>query len=380
MQNTRFAFGRAGRTGLAIVCFAAAIGTWLLVNRLSANPSQPQDKSPSHTPVLVLPESPFLSPETRAALRRAKDRSKEDDTILDKCPSDKGADRAAMPEIRKCQAEAFYKTALYKDFRDQYSVSITPKTIGGVYTEIFTPAEGIAKRNEDRVLINVHGGGFLGGARKYSHVESIPVAAIGKIKIVSIDYRMAPEFRFPAASEDVAAVYREIIKSYKPKNIGIFGCSAGGLLTAQAMAWFQKEKLPLPGAIGMLCEGGNFWMDGDSGQFMAATSDRPANSSRENAYLKDASPNDPLAFPAESVEVMAKFPPSLLVSSSRDFALSSVIRTHSLLVQQGVEAELHVWEGLEHAFFYNPDLPESKEAYRVVVRFFDRHLGQERKP
>jgi len=62
-------------------------------------------------------------------------------------------------------------------------------------------------------------------------------------------YRQAPEFAFPAATEDIAAVYRELLKTYRPEDIGIFGCSAGGSLTAQSMAWFLKENLPLPGAI-----------------------------------------------------------------------------------------------------------------------------------
>jgi monoterpene epsilon-lactone hydrolase len=71
-----------------------------------------------------------------------------------------------------------------------------------------------------------------------------PIASIGKIKVISVDYRQAPEYAFPSASEDVATVYRELLKTYKPTNIGIYGCSAGGLLTAETIAWFQKEKLP----------------------------------------------------------------------------------------------------------------------------------------
>jgi hypothetical protein len=57
-----------------------------------------------------------------------------------------------------------------------------------------------------------------------------------------------------------------------------------------------------------------------------------------------------------------------------DKALSSVAYTHFLLVAQGVDAELHVWEGLGHAFLYDPELPESREVYAVVVRFFEKHL------
>lgn len=52
------------------------------------------------------------------------------------------------------------------------------------------------------------------------------------------------------------------------------------------------------------------------------------------------------------------------------------MHTHSLLVAQGVDAELHIWEGLGHAFFYNYRLPESQQVYSVVVHFFEHHLGE----
>jgi epsilon-lactone hydrolase len=98
---------------------------------------------------------------------------------------------------------------------------------------------------------------------------------------------------------------------------------------------------------------------------------------RDNPYFKGTDPDNPLAFPARSPQVMAKFPRSLLITGTRDFALSSVVHTHSILVAQGVEADLQVREGLGHGFFADPDLPESREAYAVVVRFFDTHLGED---
>lgn len=75
--------------------------------------------------------------------------------------------------------------------------------------------------------------------------------------------------------------------------------------------------------------------------------------------------------------ILGRFPPSLLISGTRDFALSSVVYTHSVLVDRGVEAELHVWEGVGHAFFYDLDLPESRAIYQVLTRCFDTHLGVE---
>jgi acetyl esterase/lipase len=75
------------------------------------------------------------------------------------------------------------------------------------------------------------------------------------------------------------------------------------------------------------------------------------------------------------MDVLAKFPPTLVITSTRGFDLSAASHTHRLLVNAGVESELHVWEGLFHGFFYNVDVPESREVFNVIVRFFDRHLG-----
>src|SRR3546814_6844682 len=161
------------------------------------------------------------------------------------------------------------------------------------------------------------------------------------------------------------------LKQYDPRNIGIYGCSAGGLLTAQSVAWLIDKKLPLPGAIAMLCEGGAYWTEGDSSRMVYDTS---ASTMATNPYFNGTSPVDPLVFPARSLALLAKFPPTLLVTATRDFALSSTVYTHSRLVAQGVDAELHVWEGLPHAFHMDPDLPESKQVYDVVVRFFAKHL------
>jgi len=126
----------------------------------------------------------------------------------------------------------------------------------------------------------------------------------------------------------------------------------------------------------MFCEGGLYWTEGDSGYTGEAfgwgsSSDRMDR----NPYFKGVDPNDALAFPARSAQVMARFPPSLLISGTRDVALSSVVYTHSVLIRQGVDASLHIWEGVGHGFFLDPDLPQSREVYSVIWKFFNNHLG-----
>jgi acetyl esterase/lipase len=184
---------------------------------------------------------------------------------------------------------------------------------------------------------------------------------------------------FPAASEDVEAVYRELLKQYKPADIGIYGCSAGGILTAEAVARLIDRKLPVPGAIGTFC-GSVVNMEGDSIYAAALLNSGtvPEHPLKLDAlpYFKGASANDPMVFPGVSPQLLAHFPPTLLITGTRDMAMSSEVRSQALLQQAGVDAELHVWEGMWHSFFSDPELPESQDAYAVIVKFFDRHLGR----
>ena len=327
-----------------------------------------------HIRGLSAPLSSFLSPEARSYMLH----------VLRDKPFSGGPSPAQDIKAYRARQDEIMNWFL-KPILERYPVNVEHKTIAGIYTDIVTPKDGVATRNRNRILLNVHGGGFVSGARTAALVESIPIASVEKIKVITIDYRMGPEYRFPAASEDVAAVYREILKEYQPQHIGLYGCSAGGMLTAMSIAWFQKNHLPNPSAIGVLCASIGELGGGDASFITEplngltipagrASSDGPAQF--RPAYLSNVDPKDPLAYPINSSALVAKFPPTLLVTSTRGMEYSSAINSHNALVRAGVDAELHVWDGLPHAFWYNSDLPESREVYDVIARFFDRHFGK----
>ena len=213
----------------------------------------------------------------------------------------------------------------------------------------------------------------MGVAAGTGMVESVPLAGLAKVEIVSITYRQAPETVYPAATEDIVKVYRELLKTHRPEDIGVFGCSAGGLLTAEAMAAFIKEKLPLPAAIGIFCASADGRWGGDSRSF-----NRPfqALAPREGApgYFKGADLNDPMVSPILSPAILKQFPPTLIITATRAMEMSAAVSTHRELVKAGVPADLHVWDGLGHAFFYDYTLPESREAFDVMTTFFSKYL------
>lgn len=271
----------------------------------------------------------------------------------------------------------------------RYAVKMSEETIGGIVTDVVVPTDGIAPENAHRVLINVHGGGFTTGGRSASLVESVPLAALMKIKVISIDYRMGPEYQFPAASEDVEKVYRALLKTYTPEHMVLYGCSAGGQLTAQSIAWFQKQGLPNPAAIGVFCAGlGNFGggdssvlampLLGASPRRAAPLADKPQAPPppRPRSYLGDVKPDDALAFPIMSKEVLSKFPPTLFITGTRAFEFSGVLDSNNKLTEAGVESQFHGWDGMFHGFFYSSEMPESREAYAIMVRFFSSHMAK----
>lgn len=260
-------------------------------------------------------------------------------------------------------------------------VAIRKDTIAGVPVLIYEPRAGVAKEKQDEVLINVHGGGFQACFAECGGMESIPIVALTGLRIISIDYREGPGAHYPMATEDVVSVYRELLKRYSPNHMGLFGCSAGGILTAQSLAWFSRHDLPMPAAAGVYCAGGAArWGDSRITGSLLGDGETPrplpakGTATPQIGYMAGVSPDNPEAYPADHPDVLARFPPTLVVTGTRDFMLSSAVYLHSKLVAAGVEARLHVWEGGRHAFFYDVRVPEAHEAYAVMARFFETRL------
>lgn len=352
---------------------AVSLGALMLVTSpVSAqSPSATQDPSTANLPPIVLPYSNFASPQARALAGRLMNEPRF----------------VFGDDIAKARAHyGRYNDDRLAEVRALYSTREERQAMGGVPVDVVMPSEGISERNADRVLINVHGGAWMWGSGSGALVEAIPIAAVGRIKVVAVDYRLAPEHRYPAASEDVAAVYRELLKTYPPENIGLYGCSAGGVVVAQATAWFQTHDLPAPGAIGTFCGTGSGY-GGDSiflGQATTGGTAPPPTAGETigipNPYMAGVALDDPEAYPATDDAMIAKFPPTLLLAGGRDYAASTLTTMHRRLAAVGVRSDLFLFDGLWHAFFVWPDLPESQEAYGLIARFFDEHLGSAQVP
>ena len=257
--------------------------------------------------------------------------------------------------------------------RKLYPVNVEEATTAGVRTDIIMPLTMPAE-NRDRVLINLHGGGF--NSDSGSLIEGVPVANLAKMKVVSVYYRLAPENPFPAAVDDVVTVYKELLKTYKPHSIGIYGTSAGAILTAEVAVKLKELGLPMPGALGMFSTLADFSRVGDARQLFTLNGFpgemQPTDPQHlpDDQYVAKTDRKDPVLSPLFAD--LHDMPPSFLVTSTRDLLLSDTAIFHRALLHAGNDAQLVVFEALPHAFWYHFELPETREALEIMAKFFDQ--------
>jgi monoterpene epsilon-lactone hydrolase len=279
-------------------------------------------------------------------------------------------------EIKKINDNAA-KSA--RDLWKLLGVTVTPETIGGVKCFRLTPAE-VPPEHKDRLLMHLHGGAYVFFGGEAGTGEGALIAYISKTPVISVDYRMPPDNPFPAALDDAVAVWQAVTKDHDAKKMAMFGTSAGGGLTLSAVLKLKGLGVPLPAAL-----------------FIGTPSSDCTNASdslRTNEYVDNVIPTtkgvidacinmyagghdkkDPLISPVYGD--LSGFPPTILISGTRDLLLSNTVRAHRKLRQSGVEAELHVFEAMSHAQYLTSfPSPESVDALKEVARFFDGHLAK----
>ena len=244
-----------------------------------------------------------------------------------------------------------------------YPVVEESQKIGGVGVTVYTP-KAIPPKNRDKVLMEFE-----------MDAEANAVASLGQLKVIKVNYRGGgPSV---PGNEDIVSVYRELLKTYKPRSIGMFGASGGCTLAQTTILWLPEQKLPLPGAVGLgTCSGGSnpgdarYTMNGLDAGLSTAFSGRSPFGGREAAPRK---PGEPPATALDG-DIPKSYPPAFLLSGTRDMCLSQSVLLHRKLRNAGVEADLNVFEGMWHFFWEDPSLPESREAMTALANFFNRHL------
>ena len=279
---------------------------------------------------------------------------------------------ASLTELRAGSAAGQAKST--EALLAKHPSTIKKSTMAGVPVALVTPAK-LAANATGKLLINVHGGAFFLG--QGSITEAIPIAARTGIPVLAIDYRLAPEHPFPAAVDDTVAVYRELLKSYQPERMALYGSSAGAVLSAQALVRARQLKLPLPAAVGFFSGTADFARAADSEAFftlggLGALVTPVATQAK--GYLASNDLRDPVMSPAYAD--LKGFPPTLLMAGTRDFFLGGTTNFHRALLKEKVPAQLVIFDAMPHVHWGDPSLPETDEALDIQAAFLAEQVAE----
>lgn len=316
-------------------------------------------------PARVIPVPDTVSPEMQVII------AQRHDPTFNNAPTTTAAWKA------KVAAAARKVEAALPALRQALGVTVAPMVVAGVKVFLVTPMS-MPEKHRDRLLVHLHGGVRVLNPGEAGTREAILMAGFAGYKVISVDYRMPPDFPFPAALDDAVAVYRETLQTTPAAHIAIFGTSAGGSLTCTTLLRAKAEGLPMPGAIALgtptvdLTDAGDSLYTNEGIDNVLGTRDGFIRASVA-LYANGRDPRDPLLSPIYGD--VSGFPPAILTSGTRDLYLSNTVRMHRKLRAAGVEALLHVWEGQSHAqYLTDIAAPETKEYHDEVAAFFDRHL------
>ncbi len=258
----------------------------------------------------------------------------------------------------------------FERLKTQYSLE--DREINGITTLWITPP---ILKHEDKVMIFIHGGGWVLQSRKAQLPLQGAVADSLGVKVVSIEYRLAPEHPYPAAVNDIVAAYEGIIDEYGAENVGIFGTSAGGGLALSTLLHLKADGLPLPAASALLSPGADFTGSGHLRKAVGLQDPiLPLNGGYFDAYVGGADPKDPLVSPVFGN--YTGMTPMFLLSGTSEIVGSDAVRVASSARSQGVDVTLLVMDGMFHVPIADGSgVPELQLAYDELIKFLTLHLG-----
>jgi len=243
------------------------------------------------------------------------------------------------------------------------------------------PAEWqiVPEVTDDKVILYFHGGGYILGSPNSHRLFTITLGKVTKMRVLSVDYRLGPEYKYPAALEDGVNAYKWLLNSgFKPENIIISGDSSGGHLTFITLIKLRDEGIPFPaGAIALSpltdvsLSGQSFFKNaetdpvlGDIGVFWWG-----------KATAEGIEPSDSRISPVFAD--LKGLPPMLVQASSSEILYSDSVRIVENAKSAGVNVTLQVWDDMPHVFqqFGLNKLPESKEAIDNIAKFVEKLIS-----
>src|SRR4051794_5270870 len=267
------------------------------------------------------------------------------------------------------EADGFMRTML-PESPAGFSGSVEERTVGECTVYVATPdAVGADDR---RVYLDIHGGAWILGGGDLCRRTATMAALQTGARTWAVDYRMPPDHPFPTPLDDCLAAYRALLEERRPEEIIVGGASAGGDLTGALVLRAPDEGPRLPPALVINTGAFDLTGAGDSMQTNAGldTLLDGGDSAAMSLYAGGHPLDEPYISPLYGD--LTGFPPTILLTGTRDLLLSDNVRMHRALRRAGVDAELHVWEAAAHGGFLGM-APEDQERFGEVRRFVDRH-------
>ena len=243
-------------------------------------------------------------------------------------------------------------------------IADTIEHLGDLPVYVAEPAGAAA----DACVLELHGGGLICLGGEPCRLMGRRSAMMTGLRTYSPDYRMPPDYPYPAALDDCIAAYRWLLDRYKPERIVVSGASAGANLAAALTLRARDEGLPLPAGVVLRTPEVDLTESGDTYETLLGLDCILPNRIMEASLLYAA--GEPLTSPYVSPlygDFTKGFPRTFLQSGTRDLLLSSTVQMHRALCRAHVQAELHVWEGMPHGGFGGT--PEDAEVAAEVRRF-----------
>lgn len=255
-------------------------------------------------------------------------------------------------------------------FKPSASVQYSAVTANGVPAEWLVPIG----MSTERVVLYVHGGAFYSGTLVGARPVAGEIALAGKARVLTVDYRLSPEYPFPAALDDVGIAYEWLLASgISPDSIVLVGDSAGGNLVLALLVQLRDQGKPLPRSAVCLSPTTDLTLSGDTWT-LNARKDLLLDPEKIRAvidlYLQGTDPRTPLASPLYAD--LHALPPLLILVGSDEQLLSDATRFAAKAQAAGVTVTLEIWDRMQHGWhIVAAFLPEGRRAIARIGEFIE---------
>jgi monoterpene epsilon-lactone hydrolase len=261
----------------------------------------------------------------------------------------------------------------------KYLESVEEHAIAGVPVLTLTPKD-YDPSNDDKIILYIHGGAYVLGSAPCQLQIASPVAHKTGVKVISIDYPLAPEHPFPAAHNACLDVYRDLLQSYDSKKIVLFGDSAGAGLAVGLTLMATDQDLPLPGAVAAYSPWCDMTQESDSYKTLGSTEISAKLSPECLQGCRDALTEDaelwvsPYLSPIYGDFEDIDYPPVLITTGTRDLFLGESAALAAKLQDADVPVRYYVDQGLWHNYQEETETPEALRCAERTARFIRKSI------